>query len=213
MKSPESRRFGIPKSDSSGAGTRPRIKLSTPAPPAPTGKTTRAIPRTRRARREDGTDEAQAEISAAKEETRAKNQLVLVASLGGGGFFLLLVIIAIAMSSGSSAPARDATRRPPPKAAAAPEPPPPPPRRAHNYVRNTGAIVFVCAGTEKHQDQEVVLSACPKCPSRNAFAWDEEASGYRCSSCKGIYENSAIRCGSCGRNPRVTHLKKTVSAQ
>ncbi len=210
MAAPESRRFGKP-----GDGDRPKIKLSSPAPApsVPKAKTTRRIPRTtRRAVAEDGGDNNAAIVAQAKEEVRAKNQLVLIASIGGGGF-LLLLIIAIAVASSSSGPVRESGRRPAKKAAAEPEPPPPPPRKAYNYVRNTGAIVFVCGGSEKHPDREVVLSACPKCPTRNGFAWDEAASGYRCSSCKGVYENAAIKCDQCGRAPRVTHLKKSGAAQ
>jgi len=200
MAAPESRRFGKP---------------SDPARPAASkSKTTRRLPRTtRRAGSEEGGEDKAAIVAAAKEEVRAKNQLVLIGGVGGGAF-LLILIIAVAASSGSSGAARDAARRPERRAVAEPPPPPPPPPpKAHNYIRNVGAIVFVCGGSDKHQDREVVLSACPKCPSRNGFAWDEAASGYRCSSCKGVYENSSIKCDQCGRTPRVTHLKKSGPVQ
>ncbi len=212
MAARDSRRFGIPSPDPS---ERPKIKLSTPAPsPSKAGKTTRKVPRTTRRVADDGEGDAVAPAAFAATESKAKDQMVLYASIGGGGLFLLIVIIAIAASSGSSGgAAREAARRP--ERRAAPEPPPPPPERprATNYVRNTGSIVFVCAGTDRHPDREVVVSLCPKCPSKNGFAWDEEASGYRCSACKGVYENASIKCDKCDRAPRVTHLKKTISTQ
>jgi hypothetical protein len=208
MAGPESRRFGVTPPDPS---QRPKIKLSSPAP-APAGKTTRKVPRTPRRTTDDAGDPAAAAAFAAT-ETKAKDQMVLYGAIGGGGVLLLVIVIAVAASSGSSGRAREAARPAPRKAA--PEPPPPPVEkpRPTNYVKNTGSIVFVCAGTEKHPDREVVLASCPKCPSRNAFAWDEAAAGYRCSSCKAVYENSAIKCDRCERPPRVTHLKKSVSAQ
>jgi hypothetical protein len=206
MVAPESRRFGK-------ADTRPKIKLSSPDPSPSKSKTTRRTHTTRTTRRtaEDGEGgEKAAIVAAAKEETRAKNQMVLIGSIGGGVFVLILIIAVAASSSGS---AREVERRPVKKAAAEPPPPPPPPKKSYNYVRNTGAIVFVCGGSEKHPDREVVLAGCPKCPTRNNFAWDETASGYRCSSCKNVYENADIKCDQCGRTPRVTHLKKAASAQ
>lgn len=205
MAAPESRRFGKPD-------TRPKIKLSDPAPAPPRSKTTRRVPRTtRRAVSDEGGGDAVI-VAQAREEVRAKNQLVLIASIGGGGFVLFL-IIAIAVASSSSGSARENERRPAKKAVVEAPPPPPPPKKAYNYVRNTGAIVFVCGGSEKHPDREVVLAGCPKCPTRNNFAWDETAPGYRCSSCKNVYENADIKCDQCGRTPRVTHLKKAASAQ
>ncbi len=192
-----------------------RIRLSpasgsAPKPPAPrtsrrpTGKTTRRV-----AGAEPVNEAAPAAFAA--EEARAKSQLALYAGVGGGAVVLILIIAIAASSSSKRVPVSDAPVARPARRTV--EPPPPPPRdspRQYNYVRNVGSIVFVCAGTDRHPDKEVVLSACPKCPARNAFAWEEGASAYRCSSCKADYENAAIKCDQCGRPPRVTHLKKVA---
>jgi hypothetical protein len=202
MGEPESRRI-------------PRITLS-PLPgsdPAPTGRKISRRPTGKTSRRiaTEAAPDPAAPAAFAAEEARAKRQLGLYAAVGGGALLLILVI-AIAASSGPSKrlPAADAAVARPARRTA--EPPPPPPRespRQYNFVRNVGSIVFVCAGTDRHPDKEVVLSACPKCPARNAFAWDEGA--YRCSACKSEYENAAIKCDQCDRAPRVTHLKKVAA--
>jgi hypothetical protein len=133
-----------------------------------------------------------------------KNPMILVGAFGGGVVLLLLVIAAAASGGGGGKP------RPGPKRSvevAAPAAPVEKPRPV-NFVRNTGAIVFVCGGTEKHKDLEVVLSRCPKCPAKKVFTVDADAQGYRCNACKAVYENAEIKCDQCGRPARVTHLKK-----
>lgn len=208
MTRPDSRRFGRKPEGPL------KIKLSTPAPApsAPTGKTTRRVPKTtRRVADEDAVDTA-APVAFAAKESQARDQMVLWLAVGGGGFLLVLIIVIAVASSGSSGRAREEARRPTRKAAAEPPPPPPVERpKAHNFVRNTGSIVFVCAGTDKHPEREVVLSACPSCPAKNAFAWDDAAAGWRCTPCKAVYENAAIKCNLCDRPPRVTHLKKVTA--
>lgn len=228
MARPDSRRFNRPPAKPEGE-IRPLIHgqvqdsipnpLSGPPSPdprpsrPPTGKTTRHVPRTtRRIAAESAAGDEGSPIAQGAEEAKAKSHLALYGGIGGGAL-LLLVIIGVAASSGNSGRAPAESQRPTRKTAAAP-PPPPAPRespRQYNFVRNTGSIVFVCGGTDKHQDMEVVVSLCPKCPSKNQFAVDQEAGGYRCSNCKAVYEYSAIKCETCGRSPRVTHLKKVAS--
>lgn len=199
MQKPDSRRVGRP-------ATR-----STPVRP-PTSRGSRPVPKTAR-KGEEEVDERKATAAAASQESKAKNQMALIGGIGGGGLLLLILIVAAA-SSGSSGRASEEAQRKSRKAAPPPvvEAPPPKPKPT-NYVRNTGAIVFVCAGTERHPDKEVVLPGCPKCPAKNQFEVDGEARAYRCTKCKGVYENADIKCADCGRPARVTHLKKAALGQ
>ncbi|HEX7896967.1 MAG TPA: hypothetical protein VF950_04360 [Planctomycetota bacterium] len=163
-------------------------------------KTTRRDP--------DSADDRAAQMHAASEERKAKSQMALIGGIGGGGLLLLIIIIAAA-SSGSARPDRRTEKK-----AAAPPPPVEAPvakPKPTNYVRNTGAIVFVCGGIEAHPDKEVVIPSCPKCSAKNVFEVDNEARAYRCTKCKGVYENADIKCGDCGRAARVTHLKKILA--
>ena len=158
--------------------------------------------------RKKAPDERAALMHAAAEERKAKSQMALIGGLGGGGLLLLIIIIAAA-SAGSSRPDRRAEKKvvaaPPPVEAPVAKPKP------TNYVRNTGAIVFVCAGADSHPEKEVLIPLCPKCSGKNAFEVDNEARAYRCTKCKGVYENADIKCGDCGRAARVTHLKKILA--
>jgi hypothetical protein len=142
------------------------------------------------------------------EERKAKSQLVLFGSIGGGVLLLIIIIVAASSSGAGASTDRRAEKK---KIAAPPPEPPKEKSRPVNYVRNTGAIVFVCGGSDKHADQEVVVGQCPACKAKNAFEVDGEARAYRCTKCKAIHENAAITCDLCGRSPRVTHLKKVVA--
>lgn len=149
-------------------------------------------------------------IDVSSGDQKAKSQMVLFGSIGGG-ILLLLLIIAAASSGGGGA------SRPGPKKNSHVAPPQAPPEKPNpkpvNFVRNTGAIVFVCGGSDKHKDMEIVLPQCPKCPAKNSFTVDGEAQAYRCSKCKAVYENADIKCDQCGRTARVTHLKKIAGGQ
>ena len=160
-------------------------------------KTTRRDP--------ESADERAAVAHAAAEERKAKSQMALIGGIGGGGLLLLLIIIGAA-SSGSRRPVREEKRvvaAPPPVEVPVAKPKP------TNYVRNTGAIMFVCAGTEAHIDKEVLIPACAKCSAKNSFEVDSEASGYRCTKCKVVATD--LKCSDCGRSPRVTKLKKMLA--
>jgi hypothetical protein len=155
----------------------------------------------------ESADERAAFAHAAAEERKAKSQMVLFGGIGGG-VLLLIIIVAAAASSGSRRPVREERRvvaAPPPVEAPVAKPKP------TNYVRNSGAIVFVCSGEDKHPEKEVLIPLCPKCPAKNAFEVDNEARAYRCTKCKAVYENADIKCGDCGRGARVTHLKKILA--
>ncbi len=141
---------------------------------------------------------------AAAQERKAKSQMLLLG--GGAGGLLLLVVIVVAASSGGSRQVREERRKaaaPPPVEAPVEKPKP------SNYVRNTGAIVFVCAGADAHPEKEVLIPLCPQCSAKNAFEVDSEAGGYRCSKCKAL--TSDVKCADCGKTPRVTKLKKMLA--
>lgn len=70
-----------------------------------------------------------------------------------------------------------------------------------------GPIVFVCSGSRKHLDQEVLFEWCTNCNRRGRFYWEFEAGEYRCRACGGAVKRADLRCPYCGREPRVTHLK------
>lgn len=177
----------------------------------PTGKTTRV-------RRSDSGDEGDVEsgpspaVLAARSREESRNQTMLIGGVAAGVVLLLLVLI-VAVSSGSSGQAQANERRKPKPVVVESAPPPPPPPRATNYVRNTGSIVFVCGGTEKHQDKEIVVGSCPSCPEKNQFEVAQDVGGYRCVKCKGVVQYADLKCDDCGRTPRVTHLKKVLPTQ
>jgi hypothetical protein len=179
----------------------------------PTGKTTRMRP-ARDESGEDGEPEPgpSPAVLAAKAREESRNQTVLVVSISAGAGLLLLILV-VALASGGSRNAGASERRVAKKAAPEPPPPPPPPPRAFNYVRNTGSIVFVCGGSDKHQDKEIVVGSCPKCPERNQFEVAQDVGGYRCVKCKGVVQYADLKCDECGRTPRVTHLKKVLPTQ
>ena len=142
----------------------------------------------------------------ASEQRNAKNQLVLFGSIGGG--VLLLLIIIVAASSGGGSSERRVEKK---KVVAAPPEAPKEKPKPVNYVRNTGAIMFVCGGSDKHDDREVLILQCPGCKAKNSFEVDNDAKGYRCTKCKAVHDQAAISCELCGRAPRVTKLKKVLA--
>lgn len=150
-------------------------------------------------------EDRKAAAQAAAHERQAKSQMALVGGIGGGVLLLLIIIVAAASSGSSRASAAPRKAAAPPPVVEAPKEKPKP----TNYVRNTGAIMFVCAGANQHPEKEVLVPLCPKCSAKNAFEVDNEAGGYRCSKCKEL--TSEIKCLDCGRSPRVTKLKKMLA--
>lgn len=127
-----------------------------------------------------------------------KDPTLLIAGGVGGGAVLLLVVIAVASSGG--------TRRPPPeKPVEAPRVEThtaPPDTRS---VSDTGAIMFICGGSAKHEDKEVILSQCPSCPASGRFYWD--GGRYICQACSKAFDSALVACKECGRVPRVHRIK------
>jgi len=74
-------------------------------------------------------------------------------------------------------------------------------------VDQTGAIMFVCAGSEKHEDKEVFISKCPSCGELNYFYWNSQNSEFVCFACTKAIDNSAVKCPECGRPPRLVRTR------
>ena len=79
-------------------------------------------------------------------------------------------------------------------------------------VEDTGAVMFVCANSDKHEDKEVLLSRCPDCAQVNYFFWDGPESAFRCYACMKHLDNEKIRCPECGKPPRVVRTKNKPKA-
>jgi hypothetical protein len=218
MGKPDSRRFARSKPDSKPV--MPWQESPAPAAPPVNGKpkTGRiSAPKTTRMRaaRSDSGDEGEENagpspaVVAARAREESRNQTMMIVGICAGVGLLLLVLI-VAVSSGSSGNAVASENRRKKKVEVEAPPPPPPPRQSFNYVRNTGSIVFVCGGSDKHQDKEIVVGDCPACPEKNQFEVAQDAGGYRCVKCKGVVQYADLKCDSCGKVPRVTHLKKVL---
>jgi hypothetical protein len=126
------------------------------------------------------------------------NPALLYGGIGGGA--LLIIVLIVVVSSGSDPATRPTTK---PKRIEMPTAPSAPPRAVKP---DTGAIVFVCANSGRHEDEEVLISACP-CGAQKKFSVDREGGGYRCFRCGKIYDNAQIKCPKCGRVAVKTHLK------
>jgi hypothetical protein len=74
-------------------------------------------------------------------------------------------------------------------------------------LEDTGAVMFVCANSEKHEDKEVLISRCPACAEVNYFFRDFAEEAFRCYACTKLLENDTIRCPDCGRPPRMIRTK------
>ena len=76
-------------------------------------------------------------------------------------------------------------------------------------VDATGAIMFVCANSEKHEDKEVLISKCPACSENNYFYWDADNSGFLCYACTKAVDNSYVKCPDCGKQPLKVRTRAT----
>jgi DNA-directed RNA polymerase subunit RPC12/RpoP len=72
---------------------------------------------------------------------------------------------------------------------------------------DTGAIMWVCANSDKHEDKEVFIQVCPSCSNMNYFYWDGGETAYRCFACMKLVDNSVIKCPECGHPPRRLKTK------
>ncbi len=82
-----------------------------------------------------------------------------------------------------------------------------PPERDGIRVEDTGAIMFICANSDKHEDKEVLVAKCPECGELNYFYWDMASEGFRCFACTKPFPNEKVRCDVCGKPPRRVRTK------
>lgn len=73
----------------------------------------------------------------------------------------------------------------------------------------TGAIMFVCSGSEKHEDKEVLISKCPSCSENNYFYWDSAGAQFICFACTKAVDNAAVKCDECGKQPLKVRTRAT----
>jgi hypothetical protein len=73
----------------------------------------------------------------------------------------------------------------------------------------TGAIMFVCSGSDKHKDKEVLISKCPSCSENNYFYWDTQNLQFVCFACTKAVDNAIVKCPDCGRPPHKVHTRPT----
>ena len=74
-------------------------------------------------------------------------------------------------------------------------------------LEDTGAVLFICANSDKHEDKEVLISRCPSCAEVNYFFRDFAEEAFRCYACTKLLENDTIRCPECGKPPRTIRTK------
>jgi len=72
---------------------------------------------------------------------------------------------------------------------------------------DTGAIMWICANSDKHEDREVFISMCPSCSQINYFYRDHEEEAFRCYACLKLYDNALLKCPDCGHPPRTVRTK------
>jgi hypothetical protein len=73
---------------------------------------------------------------------------------------------------------------------------------------DTGAILFVCANSGRHEDKEVFIESCP-CGERNYFYWDHARGGFTCYACTKPFPDELVKCGDCGKVPRRVRTRVT----
>ena len=71
----------------------------------------------------------------------------------------------------------------------------------------TGAIMFVCSGSERHEDKEVFISKCPSCGELNYFYWNTHNSEFVCYACTKAVDSTVVKCPECGRPPRIVRTR------
>ena len=77
-------------------------------------------------------------------------------------------------------------------------------------LEDTGSILWVCAGSEKHEDKEVTITKCPSCREQNYFYFDHTREGFRCYACLSEIDDALLRCPECGRPPRRVRQKPSL---
>jgi hypothetical protein len=79
-------------------------------------------------------------------------------------------------------------------------------------IEDTGAILFICANSDKHEDREVLISKCRECGEQNYFYWDSAGDGFRCFACTKPFPNDFVKCDVCSKPPRVVRTKNKPKA-
>ena len=74
----------------------------------------------------------------------------------------------------------------------------------------TGAIMFVCSNSDKHEDKEVLISKCPSCSENNYFYWDAAGSQFSCFACTKAVDNASVKCPECGKQPHKVRTRATA---
>lgn len=126
----------------------------------------------------------------------AKSPVPIIAGVAAG-LVLLIVIIAAAASGGSRKKSKPAEK---PVSNAAPS-------RQERAAEDTGYIMFVCSGSDKHEDREEIIKTCAACNQTSTFFADSARGAYVCYKCKQPFDNDAVRCSICGKVAVKSHLK------
>lgn len=87
-----------------------------------------------------------------------------------------------------------------------------PSERGGVRVEYTGAIMFVCANSPKHADQEVLIHVCPSCRERDYFYFEGDAGRFSCYACTRPFDNALVKCNECGQAPRRVRTKNAPRA-
>ena len=74
----------------------------------------------------------------------------------------------------------------------------------------TGAIMFVCSNSDKHEDKEVLISKCPSCSEMNYFYWDSGHSQFVCFACTKTVDNAVVKCPECGKAPHKVRTRASA---
>jgi hypothetical protein len=82
-----------------------------------------------------------------------------------------------------------------------------PDQRDGMSANDTGAIMWICANSPKHEDKEVFIQVCPSCKQMNYFYWDRGQEGFRCYACTKSVDNAIITCPDCGQPPHRIRTK------
>lgn len=76
-----------------------------------------------------------------------------------------------------------------------------PPERDGVRLEDTGAIMFICSGSDLHPDKEVLIHDCPACGEKNHLYFDYSLNGFACYACAKPYPSAKLVCPDCGRDP------------
>ena len=124
---------------------------------------------------------------------RKDNPALLYGGIGGGAL-LLVILIAVAASGGKKEMPAPRPRQEAPVAV-----------EAKKEKVDTGVIIFICANSGQHPDEEQRIGNCP-CGARARFHYNA-ANDFECLKCGKVYDRGQIKCSKCGKAPTRTNLK------